>query len=116
MERLNEGLMDWMQKHQSRRGFLATLGKVSLGIGLAMAGAAAMPTRVFAAQCCQGPLCTGAQACAGIGCNAACTTGGTYVCCDKGGVGSTGTVHSCQICYCPGMPQCDCESDTGVPC
>ncbi len=117
MERLNDGLMGWMEKHQSRRGFLATLGKVSLGLGLAMAGAAAMPRRVFAAQCCNGPLCgTGVTpACAGAACNAACPPGGTYVCCDNTAIGGTNTVHSCQICLCFPV-QCECETDTGVPC
>ncbi len=118
MERLNDGLMGWMEKHQSRRGFLATLGKVSLGLGLAMAGAATMPRRVFAAQCCNGPLCGtgGTPACTGAACSALCMPGGTYVCCDNTAIGGTNTVHSCQICNCGIFGNCECESDTGVPC
>ena len=48
---------DWMARRQSRRGFLATLGKVGLGLGLAMAGASRLALTAQAAPCCGGTPC-----------------------------------------------------------
>lgn len=107
-----------VQRKQSRRGFLATLGKVVLGLGTAMVGAGSLVRRVSAAQCCVGyPVCGsgGTPPCPGTpGCPPACTGGSPNVCCDKGQVGSTGTLHRCYVCDCGLL--CQCEFDLGSPC
>src|SRR3990172_10789703 len=68
-----------VQRKQSRRGFLATLGKVVLGLGTAMVGAGSLVRRVSAAQCCVGyPVCGsgGTPPCPGTpGCPPPCTGG-----------------------------------------
>ena len=107
------------ERDLSRRGFLALAGKVTAALGLAMAGAASMPRRVFAASCCPSPpgLCTGCPPT--IGCPPTCTVSGVpTICCDTGVVGATNTIHQCQLCLCGGGGggNCYCEYDTGNGC
>ena len=121
MSDLTEKELSWLEKRQSRRGFVALCGKVVTALGLAMAGAHGMPRRVFAGLCCTGtPKCgTGPFGpCTGGGatCPVGCTGGATHVCCDQGYVGATNTVHQCLECSCGGLGTCWCEFDTGVPC
>lgn len=103
--------VDWMARRQSRRGFIAMLGKGMLGIGFAMAGVSLNALRVGAA-CCMGASCNG---CLAPGCPAGCIHQSTNRCCDTG----TNTYHDCYVCYCgtPMQPSpCECEFDLGIPC
>ncbi len=117
--KVTQRLLSMQEDRLSRRGLLAKFGGVAAGLGLVMTGAAAMPRIAMAAACCVGvpcgtggfPPCTGGGATCPIG----CMGGGTNVCCDRGAVGSTNTVHQCQTCTCGG-PICVCEFDSGVPC
>lgn len=115
--KLTEGLLDWQERRMSRRGFMAKMGRVAAGIGLVMVGAAAMPLRAHANNCCSN-LC-GAGCPGTIGCPSGCTVNGNpTLCCDSGAVGSTNTVHQCQQCTSCSGPGgvCYCEYDTGNSC
>ena len=114
MKQVAQVLIDWTAKGQSRRGFLATCGKLTLGLGAAMMGLSATPQLVAAANCCTGTSC-------GAGCPtppnpagpcpSGCMLTGSSQCCDRGG---TDTFHVCAQCNC-GSP-CVCEYDTGNIC
>jgi hypothetical protein len=114
-ERIVERIVNRMQRRQSRRGFLATCGKVSLAIGAALAGVHLTPRRTYADPCCGGNPCGNCPPTPG--CPPGTSVQGVpYVCCDTGHVGSTNTVHQCWVCTGgPGGP-CECEYDTGTPC
>ncbi len=108
-------LLEWQERRLSRRGFLAKVGGVTAGIGLVMAGAAAMPRIAHATPCCPVPACAG---CPGPpGCPGGCTVAGApTLCCDANQVGSTNTLHQCLRCTNCGISDCYCEYDTGDPC
>lgn len=114
--RLTDGLLSWQEQRLSRRGFMAKMGRVAAGIGLVMAGAAALPARVYAGACCPTPACSGCPST--IGCPTNCTVNGNpTVCCDTGYIGATETVHQCQQCtMCQIAGTCYCEVDTGNAC
>lgn len=115
MTELARWATETVQKRQSRRGFLATCGKVALGRGAAMMGAGYRTGRVSAAPCCTGyPVCgsiPGTPACgATAGCPAGCPGGAPHLCCDT----VTHSTHSCYVCNClPGT--CLCEYDIMIP-
>jgi len=56
MKQVAQALVDWTAKGQSRRGFLATCGKLTLGLGAVMMGLTAAP-QLVAAACCTGTAC-----------------------------------------------------------
>lgn len=99
----------------SRRGFMAKMGRVVAGIGIAMVGGAALPKRAYADQCCPNPLC---GSCPNGGCNnvVCIAVGSPTICCDASSVTSTYTIHQCQLCNCAVFGNCYCELDTGTPC
>jgi hypothetical protein len=114
-----EKIVGWMGERQSRRGFLAWCGKLSLALGLAMAGADRLVLTARAA-CCAGTPCgagcpfVGPQYCGYT--TAGCPLGCTYIgvsgpCCDTG----TGTCHFCYNCNCF-TGACVCECDTTISC
>ncbi len=113
--RLVDSFIRMQQKRLSRRGFLAKLGGVTAGLALTMVGAGPVAKRVQAAPCCPTPYCVG---CPGVpGCPGGCTVAGVpTICCDQGSVGSTNTIHQCQLCTGCGGGSCYCEFDTGTPC
>jgi hypothetical protein len=118
-ELMAQKAIGFFERHQSRRGFLATCGKVALGTGMALAGVHLAPRRAFAGTCCPGTPCGtgGFPPCPPTpGCPTPMCFGGVpAICCDTGYVGATGTLHQCYTCTCGG-PQCICEYDTGTPC
>lgn len=113
-----DAITGWMQKRQSRRGFLAMCGKASLALGLAMAGASKLALVAYA-QCCAVPACANCPSippnlCGSTtnGCPAGCSqAGGPVLCCDTTG---TNTCHGCYPCVCDGP--CTCECDTQLDC
>jgi hypothetical protein len=101
-----------VERRLSRRGFLATCGKLTLGLGLAMAGVANRAWPALAA-CCPGIACDTAHShpCppGGAGCPTGCGYLGRAECCDSG------VLHRCWNCDCSGVP-CTCEETVGTPC
>jgi hypothetical protein len=102
-----------VESRLSRRGFLATCGKLTLGLGMAMLGLA-YGTRSALAACCPGISCDSAHShpCppGGAGCPTGCSQGNPTQCCDVGGFW-----HICWPCICNGA-SCHCEEPTGEPC
>ncbi len=114
-----DAMTNWMQRRQSRRGFLAICGKATVALGLAMAGADRFVLTAHAA-CCPNVPCTGCNFGGGFTCGApidgVCPAfcnpaSGPVLCCDVG----TNTCHACYTCKCLGAP-CSCECDTGLEC
>ena len=54
---LAEKAVAFVQRQQSRRGFLATCGKAAAALGLGMVGAHVAPRRTYAQYCCSGLPC-----------------------------------------------------------
>jgi hypothetical protein len=122
MERLAQAAVNWVERRQSRRGFLAGCGKVALAVGAAVAGFGSVATRASAACCATGfndcstyaPLVGTCPTTGSGGCPNGCTRVGNQThCCDTGG---SNTVHVCTVCSCGGVITCSCEDDTLVPC
>jgi hypothetical protein len=111
-------VVEWSAKRQSRRGFMATCGKVVLGLGLAMVGVRGETKRAWAASCCPGPSCTGTWTwpCPNTPppyCPNGCyPIGAPTQCCDT----STGRLHDCYTCHCGTSYTCQCEFVTNDPC
>lgn len=115
-------ITNWIGERQSRRGFLARCGKMSLALGMAMAGADRMALTAHA-QCCLGLLCDSIGSncppltpvqCGPIanGCPAGCMNGGApSACCDV----ATNICNFCYNCNCGGIA-CECECATNVVC
>ena len=117
MTQLAEKAVEWTQRHQSRRGFMALSGKVALALGLAMAGVTSIKPHVARANaCCPNNPCTGCPtgSCSALvpQCPIGCTWVSTTTCCDIGG---TNTCHLCFNCACGG-PACVCECATAASC
>ena len=109
-----EKITGWMGERQSRRGFLARCGKLSLalGLGLAMAGVSRSVLTVGAVCCSGPPPCSG---CAAPQCPGGCLVTSSNQCCDS----ATNTFHDCYTCVCSGVSQpnpCLCDVDSGIPC
>ena len=112
MSKLARKATEWAEHRQSRRGFLATCGKVTLALGLAIAGLSGMKRTAFAA-CCPSPNCNTSHSypCPpGPGCPAGCQQGFPTQCCD-----ASGFWHNCWPCTCGGV-DCYCEEITPDPC
>ena len=111
MSKLARKATEWAEHNQSRRGFLATCGKVTLGLGLAMAGLSRV-TRTAHAQCCPAPICNAhTYPCPPTGCPVGCGYVAWTTCCDTG----TGFWHKCHQCDCGGAT-CYYEEPTGIRC
>jgi hypothetical protein len=112
MTSLAERSVAVVESRLSRRGFLATCGKLTLGLGLAMLGLA-HGTRSALAACCPGISCDTAHShpCppGGAGCPTGCGTLDHTECCDSG------ALHRCWNCDCSGV-RCTCEEPLGAPC
>ena len=116
MTQLAEKAVEWTQRHQSRRGFMALSGKVALALGLAMVGAASVkPHEAHAATCCGGSACSNCQSCTNLDdCPSGCTFASQTSCCDNG-TGGSFTILRCTTCSCGGLG-CQCICNTNVPC
>ena len=120
MTELAQKAVDWTQRHQSRRGFMALSGKVALALGLAMAGVTAIKPHVARATACCAPppcmFCPNSSPCTTLQpqCPVGCTWVSTAQCCDNP-TGGTHTIHFCFSCNCAGSG-CVCECDSGIAC
>lgn len=116
MTQLAERATKWAQKRHSRRGFLATCGKVALGLGAVLAGLGG-GVRLAHAACCSGtpcgPTCPPTPGGA-TQCPPGCRQTGFSDCCDT----ATSSWHRCFECLdCPGLPSpCECEYNWYTPC
>jgi len=109
MINFTETVLDWTEKGLSRRGFMATCGKVAIGLGAAMIGIASLPERARAA-CCPLQACSGCPSSATPGCPAACIQEPPIGrCCESG------FEHYCYLCTCGGQA-CNCEYTQPAPC
>lgn len=112
MATLAERSVGAVERRLSRRGFLATCGKLTLGLGMAMLGISHSTRMVFGA-CCPGPSCDSAHThpCPHSlpYCPPGCSTLRYTDCCDAG------TLHRCFECYCAGVT-CYCEETLGIDC
>ena len=110
MTELAEKAVTMVERRLSRRGFLATCGKLTLGLGMAVLGVAGTSRSVMAA-CCPPPTCdTHTHPCPPSGCPSICTRLDSSQCCD-----ASNYWHICWKCLCSGIT-CYCEEPTVDPC
>lgn len=112
MTKVAQRAVGMVERRLSRRGFLATFGRLTLGLGMAAIGLARTARRAEAA-CCPSPSCDTAHAfpCppSGAGCPPGCVPGSASTCCDAG------VLHQCYRCNCAGTT-CYCEEVLGSDC
>jgi len=113
MTELAEKAVTMVERRLSRRGFLATCGKLTLGLGMAVLGVAGTARRAEAV-CCPSPSCDTSISypCppGGAGCPSGCASFGIPPECCDGDV-----LHRCHQCICGGAT-CYCEEILGGPC
>ena len=116
MKTFAETTIGFVQRRQSRRGFMAMCGRAVAVLGFAMLGETMRPRKAYAA-CCPGPDCnsTWTWPCPAPGgaahCPSGCSESGPPArCCDVSGLWDL-----CYQCNCQGF-YCTCEYPTTDRC